>query len=323
MKIIISRKGFDSGTGGVPSPILPDGRIASLPIPGGAPFAYKSLASPIGDLGAIVQQLTGGRMSGREPAHLDPDLWAGSFPRAEGWRASLGQTGAAQSHLEGEGVGVGDVFLFFGWFREAAEKDGKLAYVRGGRDVHTLFGYMQVGESIEVGADPDTKGLLAARPWLRGHPHVTGKRHNNNTIHIASDRLILDGRDTGLAGAGIFPTLQPELVLTAPGCSKSLWEVPSWLRPQEGRRPLSYHGSPQRWSDGEEGMARLQSVAKGQEFVFDAQGLPEALAWVETLAALSGPRLANNATHSATNRAAMSNAAPAPATPAPARKLRA
>ena len=33
MKIILSRKGFDSGSGGCPSPILPDGRLISLPIP--------------------------------------------------------------------------------------------------------------------------------------------------------------------------------------------------------------------------------------------------------------------------------------------------
>ena len=33
MKIILSRKGFDSSNGGIPSPILPDGTLLSLPIP--------------------------------------------------------------------------------------------------------------------------------------------------------------------------------------------------------------------------------------------------------------------------------------------------
>jgi hypothetical protein len=33
MRIIFSRKGFDSSSGGVPSPIFPDGRMLSLPIP--------------------------------------------------------------------------------------------------------------------------------------------------------------------------------------------------------------------------------------------------------------------------------------------------
>jgi hypothetical protein len=31
--LILSRKGFDSGFGGRPSPVLPDGRMVSLPIP--------------------------------------------------------------------------------------------------------------------------------------------------------------------------------------------------------------------------------------------------------------------------------------------------
>jgi len=32
-KIILSRKGFDSANGGMASPIFPDGRLISLPIP--------------------------------------------------------------------------------------------------------------------------------------------------------------------------------------------------------------------------------------------------------------------------------------------------
>ena len=33
MKIILSRKGFDSSWGGCPSPVLPDGTMLSMPIP--------------------------------------------------------------------------------------------------------------------------------------------------------------------------------------------------------------------------------------------------------------------------------------------------
>ena len=35
MKIILSRKGFDSANGGTASPVMPDGTLLSLPIPGG------------------------------------------------------------------------------------------------------------------------------------------------------------------------------------------------------------------------------------------------------------------------------------------------
>ena len=40
MRIILSRKGLDSATGGIPSPILPDGQLLPLPIPVAAPMGY-------------------------------------------------------------------------------------------------------------------------------------------------------------------------------------------------------------------------------------------------------------------------------------------
>jgi len=58
----------------------------------------------------LVEDLTGGNIGRDALAHLAP-----------GWRACFGQTDAAQTHLEGCGVGRGDLFLFFGWFRESAK----------------------------------------------------------------------------------------------------------------------------------------------------------------------------------------------------------
>lgn len=43
MKIILSRKGFDSENGGYPSPIMPDGRLISLPIPSWDDNCYSDL----------------------------------------------------------------------------------------------------------------------------------------------------------------------------------------------------------------------------------------------------------------------------------------
>ncbi|HSH28138.1 MAG TPA: hypothetical protein VK972_10310, partial [Wenzhouxiangella sp.] len=75
MKIILSRKGFDSAAGGVPSPILPDGRIVSLPIPDQrSPVRYGEIGSDGRDIGALVSNLTGGRIRRSSRAHLDPDL---------------------------------------------------------------------------------------------------------------------------------------------------------------------------------------------------------------------------------------------------------
>lgn len=91
---------------------------------------------------------------------------------------------------------------------------------------------------------------------------------------------MLDGVRTGLPGGGAFYYYRPELVLTSPKGHKSRWAVPEWLMPSEDRTALSYHKAPERWSYTEAGEPRLQTVAKGHEFVFDAAGLPEVQAWI-------------------------------------------
>ena len=67
MKVILSRKGFDSSNGGYPSPIFPDGQITSLPIPGSSPSTnIGELCLGRHDLGKMVEELTeGGVRQGR------------------------------------------------------------------------------------------------------------------------------------------------------------------------------------------------------------------------------------------------------------------
>ena len=117
MKLILSRKGFDSSAGKKPSPIFPEGTMLSLPIPDKAStITYKDIAgNACASVGELVQDLA--KISPTHRAHLDPDLSAHSIPRADGWRPLFGQEGAAESHLENQGVGPGDIFLFFGLFR--------------------------------------------------------------------------------------------------------------------------------------------------------------------------------------------------------------
>ena len=73
-KLIISRKGFDSGSGGCPSPIFPDGTMFSLPIPSNDQVAFENLQHGDVDIASVVSGITNGRMSGLNLVHLDPDL---------------------------------------------------------------------------------------------------------------------------------------------------------------------------------------------------------------------------------------------------------
>ena len=58
MKVILSRKGFDSQYGGMPSPILPDGTLLSLPIPSKTDMEtkYRGFFVKFGGTSSIVNK---------------------------------------------------------------------------------------------------------------------------------------------------------------------------------------------------------------------------------------------------------------------------
>jgi len=281
MRIVLSRKGFDSSAGKVASPIFDDGAMVSLPIPErGSGTTYGEVSTRRGGLGELVEQLTDGETPRTHDVHLDPDLEASARERAPGWRPLFGQVGAAQSVLARSGVGVGDLFLFFGWFREVEATARGLRYRRGAPDQHVLFGWLQVGAVLDPRRD-------AVPAWTRSHPHVHVSERMNNTLYVASERLELpDGAVHGphgqLAGGGVFPHFRDALRLTARGAARSRWSLPAWFEPRDGRPALGYHEDLARWQrDGER--VRLASVARGQEFVLDAAHYPESMAWLREL----------------------------------------
>lgn len=155
MKIILSRKGFDSSSGGGPSPIV-DGVPVSLPIPAskGKPgVSYASLG-----LSAHVAKASRGKISGRTMAHHDPLFTRDGL-------CLFGQCGAAQSHLENRGVGPGDLFIFFGLFRGEDEPPH-----------HRIFGWLRVDDIVRHG---DARMADLA---LRGHPHALAPHARNDAI---------------------------------------------------------------------------------------------------------------------------------------------
>ena len=275
MKLILSRKGFDSANGGCPSPILDD-RLCSLPIPDdSAPTSYLQISIDKVSIGKIVEDLTRGRIKRNHRAHLDPDLRRDAIARAPGWRPIFGQAGAAQSHLAHQGVGPVDLFLFFGCFRRAEEIAGAFHFVRDAPKLHVIFGWLQVARVVAA-----CNGVAAEIGWARGHPHLAApERFKNNTLYFASDRLTSIGIDAD--GGGIFEQLRPELILTDTDSNCSVWILPRWFNPN-GRPALSYHSKPARWTDLETS-TRLQTVGRGQEFVLDVDEYPGAREWLRAI----------------------------------------
>ncbi|MDR5860314.1 hypothetical protein FZZ93_16520 [Halomonas eurihalina] len=279
MKLILSRKGFDSAAGGVPSPILPDGRLVVLPIPDArSTISYAAISHAGEPLGSLVSDLTRGRIAADTRAHLDPDLTRESLPRQPGWRPVFGQMGQALGHLRNQGVGPGDLFLFFGLFRRVERVAQRWRWVSDAAPCHVLWGWMQVSDVLSLG-----EGLPSAYSWAGYHPHCQRLGEAGNALYIARRRLQLTEGEGNLPGAGIFSHYAVERRLTAENAARvSDWELPGWWYPDDGRSPLSYHGDPKRWRRSG-GKTALRAVARGQEFVLDTGQYPEALPWVREL----------------------------------------
>ncbi len=275
MRLIFSRKGFDSTAGGCASPIFPDGTMLSLPIPDKpSSIRYSDLRTRGHVIGAVVEELTCGKQKARYFAHLDPDLEHDTLPREPGWQPVLGQAGSSQRVLEREGVGPGDLFLFFGWFREVEASVDGLRFVRGASDLHVLWGWLQIDRVLRVGTD-------TIPPWAHYHPHVTAPARAHNTLYVARETLSLPGLESS-PGAGTFERFRPSLQLTKPGATRGLWQLPAWLEPTAEKPPLGYHSDPKRWQS-HANHVDLRTASRGQEFVLDVTKYPEALAWLRTV----------------------------------------
>ncbi len=308
MKLILSRKGFDTGSGGCPSPFFPDGAMLALPIPDhNSMVRYRDVRWNGRHLGEVLDRLPGAKVGADDRAHLDPDLRADAVERRPGWKPVFGQHGSARGHLQKQGVGPGDLFLFFGLFREVAD-DG--AFVPGRAARHVIWGWMQIGEILPVDANRATLG------WAGNHPHLARGADPTNVLLVAADRLRLPGIGRGavsgaaqadrlgesrgclpgashgdlpsashasLPGAGVFPRFVPALQLTAPGAAgASTWRLSKWFHSDGGRSTLSYHLDRRRWTRDGDGVL-LRTVGRGQEFVIDAGDHPEAGPWIAHL----------------------------------------
>lgn len=282
MKIILSRKGFDSSCGGKASPIFPDGTFYSLPIPEGQrgqqSTHYDEITFGEYGLGSLVADLTDGKVKGHRRVHLDPDLRFDSLPRHSDWRPLFGQTGAAEGHLRNQDVQAGDLFLFFGWFKSVEWIDRRYRYVKDAPDLHVLFGWLQIESRIDVEAS------TALPEWLTYHPHIQNRdRYAQNALYLSSPTLKIGARSLPYPGAGVFKQFSPVLQLTAPSANtRSLWELPRWFHPDGRSSALSYHTKLTRWGLSDRA-SYLRSVCQGQEFVLNCEHYPEALTWVTTL----------------------------------------
>ncbi|MFA6184503.1 MAG: hypothetical protein WC682_05425 [Parcubacteria group bacterium] len=272
MKVVLSRKGFDSTAGSYPSPVI-DGIPLSLPIPDNKDkIKYSDLIYKNGkSYFDLMTDLGMDKYDKNSICHLDPDLKFDILEKRENtieWRGTLGQMAQAQKHLENKGVGRNDLFLFFGWFKETENKNGKINFKRNSKypdGFHLIFGYLEIGEIIKTATqDPPL--------WLQNHPHFSRegvRKDKSNTVYIAKKKLALRQNQ---AGFGIFK-FSEKLILTKEGHPKSHWDID---KIKELRNlSISYH-APQSWKED-----YFQSAGRGQEFVIEEN--ERSKKWAENL----------------------------------------
>jgi len=272
MKVILSRKGFDSGYGGWPSPVLPDGTMLSLPIPiTDHAIKYNELLHNGVKYSDIIRDLMGENIKVEGEGcfglndiscHLDPDIRKNSYERKAGWKGIFGQNGAPFTHLSNQNVGKGDLFLYFGWFRKTIYDNGILKYDPQCKGFHAIYGYLQVDQIKKINE-------TEFEEWALYHPHVCRGKEASKLDHLfyAADKLSFM---ESMSGYGVLD-FSDRVILTKEGHTKSKWNLPEFFK----RYKISYH-TENSWKND-----CFQSAAKGQEFVIHADD--EIIDWVKCL----------------------------------------
>jgi hypothetical protein len=264
MKLIFSRKGWDSTAGEKPNPIV-DGQFVPLPIPKrvnrGGNLPLNVIYSP------PPSSISLNNFVGSLPGYFHPDPWLyremlKNTPN--GWLPALGHTpsSSAERHLVNQNVKTGDIMLFFGWFREATFAQGKLIFQRGKPDLHVIFGYLQIGEKVKRNDFPALKKRI---PGLSAHPHVMNTM-GDDVLYVARPFLDIPGvPQNAIAGGGLFSKFRNRLILTDDendNKKRSSWRLRGWAS-SDVFPQMSYL---KKWKR-EQSDWTVENSLQGQEFV--------------------------------------------------------
>lgn len=263
IKIVFSRKGFDSQYGGIPSVIWPDSReMLSFPIPVKSPkngcradeeigYRAKDLNFKGHELGDILSGLKYNWKKYGDKFHFDPMIQS-LLPEKPAVGA-FGQSGSALGHLKRNHISKGDIFLFFGTFCEYYFEDKMLKRYDMMHPFHAIWGFLEVDSCNDIDpSQPDTEDeLLKVHPYLKNHPHIQNRQlyKSKNTIYIGKN-------------FGTF-RYDESLRLTKNNFKKSVWELPKAFGGVDISfiKPSKIHKDPP--------LVDLSTPGKGQEFVIN------------------------------------------------------
>jgi len=208
--IILSRKGVDSRSGRIYSPLNgTTGEYAFLFIeekadPTNKGFPYRKIPVKFLDYNNAYEILLYNRRENMKVAHVDPDL-VNFRPEIKDWKACFGQTNGAGGHLKNLKVDKnpkGSIFLFFSRFKPWKNTENDL------KEGYYIYGWLQVKEVII----PNSSNIKT-HP-LNYHSHFSleyiKKKKHNNMVFVATNKL----ENTDIPGAGMFKRLSNEVRLS-------------------------------------------------------------------------------------------------------------
>ena len=293
-RIVLSRKGFVSSAGGCASPIL-DGQMISLPITehnldwrtthsaqgcAEGHLTYRDLTATPGKMVAeLVAQLAKGKIRPSDCVHLDPDIRLELRKQKDvKFPLTYGQDGGSQTELSD--LREGDLFLFFGWYRNAHQfSPGSYRFARDGADIHAIWGWLQIAEKLDL---PSRR--LKAQEIAGHHPHVSHTATRSpNCLYVARKTLTFL---SDFAGAGTFPQFHEGLRLSDAQLNfrprkrlRSNWKLPAFFRGIQ----LTHHNLLD-WDFVDGSIFGKGGAYPGQEFVFKTDGYEKDVAdWLEDI----------------------------------------
>lgn len=275
MKIVLSRKGADSGNCKASNLVLfynlGQSEIIMIPIPNDEDkIAYKDIIFSRNYERDLYTKgyLKSYNIDLSSHCHLDPNL--ANYYEDLNFLGSVGQVGSSQTHLENQKVEIGDVFIFFGRFDFQKISTDNVETIM--KDKHVMFGYLQIGEIIYPNKLTAQERTFYEKkyPWLASQPHWNFEKYKdtgNNCIYIAREKCSFD---ENIKGYGMFK-FNENLILTKKGKTISKWNLPKPLR----HLNISYHDK------SSHKLTYFQSAMRGQEFVIEESKKAEK--WAENL----------------------------------------
>ena len=271
MKVILSRKGFEPTHGGIPSPIMPDGTLLLLPKPveeGAVSYdnlSYQGLSYY--DIAVSLDkrlEVTLNHAKCHTGCYITP---LNHNPPLE-WYPAYVHNGPLESHLSKQKVSVGDIFLFYGWFRQT-EYDSmhRLRYVADAPEQNIVFSYFQIGAIIK-----DISFFSKQYNWQL-HTFIDKSNTIPSTIYLPTKKLSYNNHQPG---CGILSNSSKQ-ILTKPGYNYNQWQLPDFLCTPDVT--ITYHNN--RNNGFISGKDYFKASAISEEFVI--HGTYDLKQWVHSM----------------------------------------